>query len=170
MIGDKSFVTSLEDFNGGNITFRDSSAARVRGKSSISIPICLDLDGVLYANELKGNLLSISQIYDSDYRVNFFWSLCEEINKEEEVIFIMLRTVDNCYAINSSSKTSLVCSRAKLDIIESWHRRLDHINYRHLVHITNKDPVRGIPKLSSQPKSICGECLKGKQVKNSQKY
>lgn len=91
------------------------------------------------------------------------------INKEGEVIFIMLRTVDNCYAINSSSKTSLVCSRAKLDIIESWHRRLDHINYRHLVHITNKDPVRGIPKLSSQPKSICGECLKGKQVRNSLK-
>lgn len=72
MIGDKSFVTSLEDFNGGNITFRDSSATRVRSKSSISIPICLDLDGVLYANELKGNLLSNNQIYDSDYRVNFF--------------------------------------------------------------------------------------------------
>ena len=33
----------------------------------------------------------------------------------------------------------------------------------------NKDRVRAIPKLSGQPKSICCECMKSKQVKNSHK-
>ena len=29
----------------------------------------------------------------------------------------------------------LVCSRAKLDPIKLWHKRLDHINYRDVVHL-----------------------------------
>ena len=169
MIGDKSFFTSLKDFNGGNVTFGDGSVARVKGRSGISIPRCQNLDGVLYVDKLKVNLLSISQICDSDYRVNFSQILCETINKERKVIFTRHRIMDNCYAINPSSKTSLVCSRAKLDVTELWHRKLGHINNGDLVHIANKDLIRGIPKLSGQPKSICGECMKGKQVKNSHK-
>lgn len=31
-----------------------------------------------------------------------------------------------------------------------------------MVHIANKGLVRDIPKLSGQPKSICGECMKDK--------
>ena len=46
---------------------------------------------------------------------------------------------------DGNSNTSLVCSRAKFDVIELWHRRLGHINYRDLVHIANKNLVRGIP-------------------------
>ena len=90
------------------------------------------------------------------------------INKEE-VTFNRHRTMDNCYAINSSSKTSLGCSRTKLDVIEMWHRRLGHINYRDLVYLANKELVRGIPKLSGQLEPICGKCMKGKQVKVSYK-
>ena len=73
--------------------------------------------------------------------------------------------MDNCYVINPSFKTSLLCSRTKFDVTKLWHRRLRHINYRDLIHIANKDLVKVIPKLSGQPKSICGECMKSKQVK-----
>lgn len=37
------------------------------------------------------------------------------------------------------------------------------------MHLANKDLVRGIPKLSGQPKPICGEGMRGKQVKGSHK-
>ena len=60
-----------------------------------------------------------------------------------------------------------MCSRAKLDIIKCWHKRLSHINYRDLFHIVNNERVRGIPKLSGQPKPISGKCMKGKQLKIS---
>ena len=113
---------------------------------------------------LKSNLLSISQICDSDHRVKFSQNLCEVINKDRKIFFTRHRTINNCYAINSNSKISLVSSRAKLNINELWHRRLGHLNYRDLVH-----KVRGILKMSSQPKPICGGCLKGKQVKSTHK-
>ena len=47
-IGDKISFTSLENYNGGTVTFGDESLARVKGKGSIVIPSCPKLDGVLY--------------------------------------------------------------------------------------------------------------------------
>ena len=62
-----------------------------------------------------------------------------------------------------------VCNRAKLDPIKLWHKRLDHINYRDLVHLVYTKKFRGIIRLSGEPKPICGECIKDKQTKSSLK-
>ena len=75
--------------------------------------------------------------------------------------------MNNFYAINSDSNTSLVYSRVKLDVLGLWHRRLGHINYRDLVHIANKDLIKGIPMFNGQHNAVCGECMKGKQVRGS---
>ena len=37
------------------------------------------------------------------------------------------------------------------------------------MHLVNTEKVRSMPKLSSKPKPICGECMKGKQTKSSHK-
>ena len=34
------------------------------------------------------------------------------------------------------------------------------------MHLVNIEKFRGIPKLSGEPKPICGECMKGKQTKS----
>lgn len=70
MTSDKSFFTFFEDFNGPNVTFGDGSVAHVREKGSVSILECPHINGVLFVNGLKVNVLSISQIYDSDFKVN----------------------------------------------------------------------------------------------------
>ena len=115
MVGDKSFFTFLEDYNSVIVTFGDTSLADVKDKESISISRCPKLDGVLYVDKLKTNLLSIGQICDKDNRMNFYQDLCKVVNKEGKIIIIGHRTVDNCYAINPNSKTSLVCSKTKVD-------------------------------------------------------
>ena len=33
------------------------------------------------------------------------------------------------------------------------------------MHLVNNKKVKGISRLSSEPKPICGECMKGKQTK-----
>ena len=60
MTRDKSYFTSLEDYNGGTVTFGDESLACVKGKRSISIFCFPKLDSVLYVDGLKAYLLSIS--------------------------------------------------------------------------------------------------------------
>ena len=82
MIVDKSSFTSLENYNGGTITFGNGSLACVKGKGSIVIPGCPKLDGVLYVDIFNANLLSISQMCDKDHRVNFHQYLCKVVNKE----------------------------------------------------------------------------------------
>ena len=37
------------------------------------------------------------------------------------------------------------------------------------MHLVNIENIRGIPKLSDEPKPVCGECMKGKQTKSSHK-
>ena len=37
------------------------------------------------------------------------------------------------------------------------------------MHLVNTEKIRGIPKLSGEPKPICSECMKGKQTKSSYK-
>ena len=48
MTRDKSSFTSLENYDGGIVTFGDGNLAKVKGKGSIVIPSCPKLDGVLY--------------------------------------------------------------------------------------------------------------------------
>ena len=161
MIGDKSFFTSLENYDGGVVTFRDRNLAKVKGKGSIVIPSCPKLDEVLYVARLKANLLSISQMWDKDHKVNFHQDLCEVVNKERNVVITRHGIVN--------FKTPFMYSRAKLNPIELWHRRLIHINYRDFMHLVNIEKNRRIPKLSGEPKPICCECMKGKQTKSSHK-
>ena len=62
-----------------------------------------------------------------------------------------------------------MCSKVKLDSIELWHRRLGQINCRDLVHLVNIEKVKGILRLSGEPKPIYDECMKGKQTKSLHK-
>ena len=82
MTGYKFSFTSLENYNGGIITFGDGRLACVKGKYSIATLGCPKLDGVLYVKGLKLNLLTISQMCDKYHRVNFCQDLCEVVNKK----------------------------------------------------------------------------------------
>ena len=94
MTEDKTFFTSLEDYNGGTISFEDEILASVKGKRNISIIGFPKLDGVLYVDGLKENLLSISKICDKDHRVNFCRDLCGVVNKEGKVIITGYKVVN----------------------------------------------------------------------------
>ena len=128
MIGDKSSLTSFENYDGGVVIFGDGSLAWVNDKGSTVITDCPKLNGVIYVEGLKANHLSISQMYDKDHKVNFYQDLCEVVNKEGKIVIMGHKTVDNYNAINLNSKKPPMCSRAKLDPTELWHKRLGHIN------------------------------------------
>ncbi|CAA7031803.1 unnamed protein product [Microthlaspi erraticum] len=51
------------------------------------------------------------------------------------------------------------------DDVELWHKRLGHMNVRHLTDLVNKEIVRGVPKLKGTEKLVCGPCNQGKQIK-----
>ena len=71
MTGDKSLFKSLKEKVGDYVTFGDGSHAQVLGKGTVEIAGLPLLKDVLYIKGLKANLLSITQICDEDFLVQF---------------------------------------------------------------------------------------------------
>ena len=71
MTGDKTRFKSLKGKVGDYVTFDDGSHAQVVGKGTIEIPGLPLLKDVLYIKGLKVNLLSITQICDEDFLIQF---------------------------------------------------------------------------------------------------
>ena len=71
MTRDKSLFKSLKEKVGDYVTFSDGSHTQVLGKGTVKIPGLPILKDVLYIKGLKANLLSITQICDEDFLVQF---------------------------------------------------------------------------------------------------
>ena len=96
MIGDKSLLKSLKEKVGDYVTFGDGSHVQVLGKGTVKILGLPILKNVLYIKELKANLLSITQICDEDFLIQFLKKGCIIIDEEGIQVLKGNRTTDNC--------------------------------------------------------------------------
>ena len=69
--------------------------------------------------------------------------------------------------MNSSSKNVCFMSKASFDINWLWHRRLSHLNFKILNHLSLNQLVTGLPDYSFAKQSLCSVCEKGKQTRAS---
>ena len=111
------------------------------------------------------NLLSISQICDEDFLVQFSKKGCVIIDKEGIQVLEGNRTTDNCYGVVPTSKIS--CRSACVDMLELWHQRLGHANFKQVAKVSKLKAVEGLPNFEKVEKTICGACQMGKQTKAS---
>ena len=79
--------------------FGDGSHAQVHGNGIVEIPGLPLLKDVLYIKGLKENLLSIIQICDEDFLVQFSKKGCVIIDEEGIQVLEGNRTTDNCYGV-----------------------------------------------------------------------
>ncbi|GJR60550.1 ribonuclease H-like domain-containing protein [Tanacetum coccineum] len=67
--GDKDKLSDFKEFKGGYVAFgNDPKGGRITGKGTIKTS-CIDFEKVSYVEELKFNLLSVSQIYDKKHNI-----------------------------------------------------------------------------------------------------
>nr|CAN69096.1 hypothetical protein VITISV_025437 [Vitis vinifera] len=130
MTGNKSLFTSFTEFDGGNVTFGDGNMAGVKGKGTICAPNIPNLEEVLYVEGLKANLISISQMCENEFNVQFSQNLCKVFDLNDVCVMIGLRTCDNCYVVSkkSPSSSSLVCGSSKIACVNHLlkHRLLQN--------------------------------------------
>ena len=164
IIGDKSLFKSLKEKVGDYVTFGDGSHAQVLGKGTTKIPGLPLLKDVLYIKRLKANLLSITQMCDEDFLVQFSKKGCVIIDEEGIQVLEGNRTTNNCYGV---VPTSISCRSARVDMLELWHQRLRHANFKQVAKVSKLEAVEGLPKFGKVEKTICGACQMGKQTKAS---
>ena len=165
MTGDKSLFKTLKEKVGDYVTFGDGSHAQFLGKWTIEIPRLPLLKDVSHIKGLKANLLSITQICDGDFLVQFSKKRCIIINEEGIQVLEGNKTTDNCYEVVPIAPIS--CRSAHVDMLELWHHIFRHANFKQVAKVSNLEAVEGLPKLGKVKKTICDACQMGKQTKAS---
>ncbi|GAV82962.1 hypothetical protein CFOL_v3_26413, partial [Cephalotus follicularis] len=99
MTGDKSLFIDLKEVDGGKVTFGDNNKAKICGIGSIGNNFSTLIENVLYVVGLKHNLLSVSQLCDKGYKVNFESSLCHIIDASTNIVKFVGQRQGNVYVV-----------------------------------------------------------------------
>ena len=124
----------------------------------------MKMKDVLYVLGLKKNLLSISALDKKKFRISFIdgevlmWPRGKTI---EDEIFIGIEE-GGLYKLKCHSKATMV--HDTISPCELWHRRLAHLNYKALPHVSKV--VTGFPDMKIDHEGVCKGCAKGKNTKN----
>ncbi|KAI3742553.1 hypothetical protein L1987_60238 [Smallanthus sonchifolius] len=183
MTGNMALLQDVKPFRGGYVAFAGEKGGNITCQGVVSNG-CVSFDSVSFDNvnfceQLKYNLLSVSQICDKEYSVMFDKSECLILKPGFEVPedWIQMRAprTNDTYQIDmsmatttSSVATCLLTKATELDSI-LWHRKLGHISYRKMNHLVRNGLVTGIPKLRFTIADDCMPCKKGKQQRKSHK-
>ncbi|CAN1342282.1 hypothetical protein LINPERPRIM_LOCUS39413 [Linum perenne] len=127
MTGDNRLFTSLKLKLGGKVTFDDNKKGRILGQGSVGLAPNPVFNNVLLVQNLKHNLLSISQLCGTRNKVIFEPSCC----KTDTESF-----VDKCFAAVDNSPQNI------------WHRKLGHISSSRISKLNASKLVRGLPQFS----------------------
>ncbi|GJS66656.1 ribonuclease H-like domain-containing protein [Tanacetum coccineum] len=155
MTGDKDKLSDFKEFKGGYVAFgNDSKGGRISGKGTIKTS-CIDFEKVSYVEELKFNLLSVSQICDKKHNVLFTDKECLILSPkfkfvDEDLVILRAPRKNDVYSLDlkniipSGGITCLVAKATKDEAV-LWHRRLGHVNFKNINKLVKGNLVRGLP-------------------------
>ena len=115
------------------------------------------------------NLLSITQFYDHGYKVVFEPSQCVIKDSTSDKIILTARRRDNTYILylDDLLDQNIKCLASFVDQKWLWHKKLGYALIKLISKISQKELVKGSPKISFENDSSCEFYLRGKQTKSS---
>ena len=151
MTVDESLFQELNRNKSENVFFGENYKGVIRGIGTIGNNSHTQIKNVFLVENLKYNLLSISQLCDKGYRVCFESNACHVINSTTNQIIYIGKRHKNVYVIHIDEVVLNVesCLIAN-DVNDNWlwHKRLGHASMKTLSKLVKKDLVIGLPKLS----------------------
>lgn len=165
MARNKALLLDFVEKAGPGVSYRDGSIGKTLGYGKINIGNVI-IESVALVSRLKHNLLSISQICDRGYHVNFFEENCEVISNSTSKVVLKGYRHGNIYEARLSTSTDssaiFMLSRASIEESWNWHKKLSHLNFNNINDFVKKDLVRGLRKIVFAPNGLCDSCQKAK--------
>ncbi|XP_062100438.1 uncharacterized protein LOC133806339 [Humulus lupulus] len=127
MTGDRTILTNIRPMQCGTMTFGNCVSGNVIGMGTLNYRGLPHLKNIMLVEGLKANLLSISQICDQGYIVNF--------------------DRENYYVLNFDGDCILEAIGNNTDM---WHEKLGRINFKTLKKLSSTGIVRGFPRLGKE--------------------
>ena len=168
MMDDIDQFFTLESKDEGSVTFGDDHKGRIIDIDKIKITPSTFIENILLVDKLKYNLLSISQLCDVGFNVNFKTSMCivaDPLNPNSKFIGHRL---GNVYVVDlddlalSSSISLIAMDEKSKESSLLWHRRLGHASIHTIAKLISKDLVKGLPKFNINFDHVCRACQLGK--------
>ena len=160
MAGNKEFLTNLQPSNIESMAFGDGAKGIVIGSGLLKVPSMPKLENVLLVNELKVNLINISQLYDHNLLVQFTKDKCSVTDSTNTCVMEGKRSSNNCYLFTCLG----TCCTTLLNNSYIWHRILGHISHKSFSETIAVDVVMVILKMEIDLEKVCGPCQIRKQI------
>ena len=107
MTGDSSKFITLKD-NKGKVTFGDSLSSKIIGKGIVVVNSKIKAKNVLLVENLKPNIITVSQRCDQGYICIFDLEKCEIKNKKSgKIVGIAMRNSNNVYILENENQRYL---------------------------------------------------------------
>ncbi|GJV19709.1 retrovirus-related pol polyprotein from transposon TNT 1-94 [Tanacetum coccineum] len=167
MTGVKSYMHKYMEQPGPKVVFGDDSTCTTKGYGSIKCNGIV-FTKVAFVNGLKYNLISISQLCDAKYIVQFDEKRGTIFNSNKEIVMIAPRVRD-VYVLDmtSSAQESCFFAKASENLNWLWHKRLAHLNFKTINKLAKQNLVIGLPSLVYSKDKPCSSCEKGKHHRAS---
>ena len=137
MTGDRNCFLTFEKKDGGLVTFGNNDKGKIKGKGTIGKPNSTKIENVEYIEDLKHNLLSISQLCDSEFEVVFKPNICEVRQTSSNKLFFSGSRKKNLYVLelNDMPVESSFMSLEKDKWI--WHKSAGHTSMKTIANFLN---------------------------------
>ncbi|GKE45588.1 retrovirus-related pol polyprotein from transposon TNT 1-94, partial [Tanacetum coccineum] len=147
MTGVKSYLHKYVEQPGPKVVIRDDSTCTTEGYGSIKCNGIIFIK-VVFVDGLKYNLISISQLCDAKYIVQFDRKRETIFNSNKEVEMIAPRVRD-VYVLDMTSYAQVSCffDKAFENFNWLWHKRLAHLNFKTINKLAKQNLVIGLPSL-----------------------
>nr|ABA97191.2 retrotransposon protein, putative, Ty1-copia subclass [Oryza sativa Japonica Group] len=166
MTGDKNWFSSLKRASKTeSIIFGDAATSAVLATGMVKVNDKFELKNVALVEDLKYNLLSVSQIVDEEFEVHFKKTGSKVFDSRGDSV---LNISHYGRVFKNPVSPVITCLVAKFDKdVMFWHRRLRHVGFDHLTRLSGLDLVRGLPKLKKDHDLVCTPCRHAKMVSTS---
>jgi hypothetical protein len=164
MTGDRDKFLTLRKERDGSISFGNDDSSKIIGKGTIRIGNKNEkAENVLLVEDMKHNLLSVSQMCEQGHKITFDSQKCE-IRKEGsgKLVATAARTSSNIYVLSEIGYEN--CCLGKEDESWLWHRRMGHMHFDNLVKISKREAVREMLQITKPTNSLCKHCQQGKET------
>jgi hypothetical protein len=98
------------------------------------------VENVLQVENMKPNILSVSQTFDQEHILIFYSHKCR-IRKEGSVKLLVIapRTSSNVYILDIKEEEK--CYMSQVDQIWLWHKRMRHLSFDNMIKDSRKEEV-----------------------------
>lgn len=158
-----------------NLASNTSTAITGRGTIHLNTEVdgkskSLNLENALHVPDLRTNLLYVSKITDKGLKVVFDGNAARVIDRDGNTKLEATR-VNGLYSLQENKHECRVATatgknRGSVGApMETWHRRMDYLNIRHLSASDRDGTVRGISIVGPERDFKCEVCVRCKMTK-----